>query len=209
MLRKFKSLSKLGKFGAIAGVFSVLAVLGSAGGSKQANLESTNTGVLGAQAENNNEPKEKAPVITTKEVTETQVIPFESTTVTDPNLAKGTTRVTTVGVAGVSTLTYKVTYADGVETKRVSASNVVTTPPINQVTSVGTYVYVAPAPKPAPTPQANSSCSPNYSGCVPIASDVDCAGGSGNGPAYASGPFNVIGYDIYDLDRDGNGVGCE
>jgi len=23
-----------------------------------------------------------------------------------------------------------------------------------------------------------------YSGCVPIASDVDCAGGSGNGPAY-------------------------
>jgi hypothetical protein len=25
-------------------------------------------------------------------------------------------------------------------------------------------------------------CDPNYSGCVPIASDVDCAGGRGNAP---------------------------
>ncbi|HKE51358.1 MAG TPA: excalibur calcium-binding domain-containing protein [Actinomycetes bacterium] len=45
--------------------------------------------------------------------------------------------------------------------------------------------------------------------CVPIASDVDCAGGGGNGPAYVRGPVTVIGYDIYDLDRDGDGVGCE
>ncbi|MCX2933059.1 excalibur domain-containing protein [Mycobacterium sp. CVI_P3] len=56
----------------------------------------------------------------------------------------------------------------------------------------------------------SSNCDPNYSGaCVPIASDVDCAGGSGNGPAYVSGPVTVIGRDIYGLDRDGNGVGCE
>ncbi len=54
------------------------------------------------------------------------------------------------------------------------------------------------------------SCDPNYSGpCVPIASDVDCAGGSGNGPAYVSGPVTVVGNDIYGLDRDGNGVACE
>nr|WP_243703784.1 hypothetical protein [Mycobacterium marinum] len=53
-------------------------------------------------------------------------------------------------------------------------------------------------------------CDPNYSGaCVPIASDVACAGGSGNGPAYVSGPVTVIGKDIYELDRDGNGVACE
>nr|WP_255313713.1 excalibur domain-containing protein [Mycobacterium malmoense] len=69
--------------------------------------------------------------------------------------------------------------------------------------STGPYV--------APIPQApGSSCDPNYSGaCVPIASDVDCAGGSGNGPAYVSGPVTVVGKDIYRLDRDGNGVGCE
>jgi hypothetical protein len=52
-------------------------------------------------------------------------------------------------------------------------------------------------------------CDPNYSGCVPIASDVDCAGGSGNGPAYVKGPVKVIGKDIYGLDKDGDGIGCE
>lgn len=59
--------------------------------------------------------------------------------------------------------------------------------------------------------QANkaSACDPNYSGCVPIASDVDCAGGRGNGPAYVKGPVKVIGKDIYGLDRDGDGIGCE
>ena|SRR5215204_5024878 len=54
-----------------------------------------------------------------------------------------------------------------------------------------------------------TQCDPNYSGCVPIASDVDCAGGSGNGPAYVKGPVKVIGKDIYRLDRDGDGIGCE
>lgn len=68
---------------------------------------------------------------------------------------------------------------------------------------------IPPPPAPTPTPKPQSSCDPNYSGCVPIASDVDCASGSGNGPAYVSGPVNVIGYDKYDLDRDGDGVGCE
>ena len=66
------------------------------------------------------------------------------------------------------------------------------------------------SPKPAPTPTPKPSCDPNYSGaCVPITSDVDCTGGSGNGPAYVSGPVYVIGRDIYRLDRDGDGVGCE
>jgi hypothetical protein len=65
--------------------------------------------------------------------------------------------------------------------------------------------YVAPAAPPAP-----SGCDPNYSGCVPIASDVDCAGGSGNGPAYVQGPVRVIGDDIYELDgKDNDGLGCE
>lgn len=40
-------------------------------------------------------------------------------------------------------------------------------------------------------------------------SDVDCAGGSGNGPYYVQGPVYVIGTDRYGLDRDGDGVGCE
>lgn len=56
---------------------------------------------------------------------------------------------------------------------------------------------------------SSPGCDPNYSGCVPIASDVDCAGRGGNGPAYVQGPVRVIGSDIYQLDGDGDGIGCE
>jgi hypothetical protein len=56
---------------------------------------------------------------------------------------------------------------------------------------------------------APPACDPNYDSCVPIASDVDCASGSGNGPAYVRGPVRVIGRDIYRLDNDGDGIGCE
>jgi hypothetical protein len=69
----------------------------------------------------------------------------------------------------------------------------------------------APAVNAAPgAGQAGTDCDSNYDGaCVPIARDVDCAGGSGNGPEYVSGPVHVVGTDIYDLDRDGDGVACE
>lgn len=41
------------------------------------------------------------------------------------------------------------------------------------------------------------------------ATDYDCDGGTGNGPNYVDGPVEVSGSDPYDLDRDGNGIGCE
>jgi hypothetical protein len=78
-------------------------------------------------------------------------------------------------------------------------------PTTTQPTTMTTTEQAVQAPPPAP----KSDCDPNYSGCVPIASDVDCAGGSGNGPAYVQGPVRVIGKDIYKLDSNNNGVGCE
>ncbi|BBZ08780.1 hypothetical protein MDOR_29490 [Mycolicibacterium doricum] len=73
------------------------------------------------------------------------------------------------------------------------------------------FAPLASAAPTAPLPQQPaSSCDSNYSGvCVPIDSDVDCAGGSGNGPSYVSGPVTVVATDVYGLDRDGNGTGCE
>jgi Excalibur calcium-binding domain len=57
---------------------------------------------------------------------------------------------------------------------------------------------------------AESGCHPSYEGkCVPIASDVDCAGGRGKGPVYVEGPVIVVGPDEYELDRDGDGIACE
>ena len=43
----------------------------------------------------------------------------------------------------------------------------------------------------------------------PPGRDVDCAGGSGNGPRYVEGPVSVSGSDPYGLDNDGDGVDCE
>jgi resuscitation-promoting factor RpfB len=139
-----------------------------------------------------------APAIEKHTITEERPIPFTEKRVNDPNLAKGKTRVRTQGVAGVKTITYEVTLTDGVETARRVVSELVTRKPVTRVVAVGT--------KPAPAQQ----CDPNYSGaCVPIASDVDCAGGGGNGPAYVRGPVRVIGTDIYRLDNDDDGIGCE
>jgi hypothetical protein len=67
-----------------------------------------------------------------------------------------------------------------------------------------------------PTTQAPPStvspppdCTPGYSPCIPPGPDVDCAGGTGDGPRYVQGPVIVTGSDPYGLDRDGDGVGCE
>ncbi len=51
-------------------------------------------------------------------------------------------------------------------------------------------------------------CHPSYIPCVPYAIDVDCRGGSGDGPVY-TGRVTVVGPDVYDLDRDNDGIGCE
>ena len=134
---------------------------------------------------------------TTKTVTETKPIGFATRTVNDSSLAKGVRKTRTAGVAGVRTLTYRVTYAGGAQTSKTLVKTVVTRAPVTKVVAVGTKAA------------ASSKCDPNYSGCVPIASDVDCAGGSGNGPAYVTGPIRVIGTDIYHLDSDGDGIACE
>lgn len=88
-------------------------------------------------------------------------------------------------------------------------------PPTTTSTTTTTTTTTAPPTTSAaiqpfvpPTTAAQPNCHPSYTPCVPNASDVDCLGGSGNGPEY-TGRVTVIGPDVYDLDRDGNGIGCE
>ena len=54
-------------------------------------------------------------------------------------------------------------------------------------------VVTAQAPSSYEPLKQNSPCDPNSGACVPIASDVDCEGSGGNGPAYVQGPVTVIG----------------
>jgi endonuclease YncB( thermonuclease family) len=67
----------------------------------------------------------------------------------------------------------------------------------------------APPPPPSrPPPPPPRDCQ-GYDPCLPPGPDVDCAGGSGNGPRYVNGPVRVSGDDPYGLDSDNDGVACE
>ena len=90
------------------------------------------------------------------------------------------------------------------------AATVLGLTPAANADSAGASLVQFVGPYAAPVPQQTAECDSNYSGaCVPVDSDVDCASGSGNGPSYVQGPVTVTGDDIYELDRDGNGTGCE
>lgn len=53
--------------------------------------------------------------------------------------------------------------------------------------------------------KTSTDCNPNYKGCVPnSSSDLDCSDIKNLGLA----PVEVIGTDVYRLDRDGDGIGC-
>jgi resuscitation-promoting factor RpfB len=81
-------------------------------------------------------------------------------------------------------------------------------PAANRPVKPGTVVRltVADVHKPAPAP---TNCTSGYSPCLAPAYDYDCAGGSGDGPKYVYGVVQVSGSDPYDLDRDGDGYGCD
>ena len=104
------------------------------------------------------------PVVVETERTQDTAIPFERTTVDDPALAKGQRRITTAGVPGVLTTTWRITTTDGVETGREEVGKRVTRAPVTEVTAVGSYVAPpvpgappAPAPQQAPPQQAPAS----------------------------------------------------
>lgn len=95
------------------------------------------------------------PVVEVSEVAKNFPIHFRKTTVDDPTLAKGQTRLQTEGADGVLTRKYRVTTTDGVETDRIQVSRTVTTAPVAEVTAVGSYVEPAQVPAaPAPAPAA-------------------------------------------------------
>jgi hypothetical protein len=74
-----------------------------------------------------------------------------------------------------------------------------------------TAIVLVVAKAPPPPTAAPRNCDPSYPGaCLdPAAVDYDCAGGSGNGPEYVTGPVRVRPPDPFGLDGDGDGWGCE
>lgn len=99
----------------------------------------------------------KNPVITTKDETKTQDVAFQTIKSTDATLPEGQEKVTRAGVKGVRTIIYTVTYTDGVETARVVKSDSVTTPAIDELVSVGSYVEPPVNPPVVPVPEDGES----------------------------------------------------
>ena len=62
--------------------------------------------------------------------------------------------------------------------------------------------------EPAATPlpiAGGGNCHPSYTPCLPIVDDLDCPDVKAMGKA----PVTIKGPDVYRLDRDGDGLGCE
>ncbi len=202
MLNKLKRL--VGKHKIISAVLAVVFVAAAAGDpSPKANIQSSGSeSPKTIKVVTDGDDVKSKQQVGTKELTETQPIPFGKKTVNETSLATGKTRVQTAGVNGVKTITYQLTLVDGRETKRSVMSEKVTTAPIDEVTAIGTYVAAKPQPKPAPT-QAASNCDPNYSPCVPnVSYDLDCSD--------IRFKVTVIGSDPHGFDgNDNDGLGCE
>jgi len=85
--------------------------------------------------------------------------------------------------------------------------------PDSKITLVVAKAPPPPPPTTAPPPPTAPArnCDPSYPDvCLdPNAVDYDCAGGSGDGPSYVRGPIRVRPPDPFDLDREGDGWGCE
>ncbi|MEP9361538.1 G5 domain-containing protein [Nocardioides sp. CN2-186] len=139
-------------------------------------------------------------VTTHRTVHKRQRIPFGHQSRRSSRLEIGVRKVVRPGHPGVRVRVIRVTTKNGRSTRHV-VRTVLVRRPAPRITLVGTRVSA---------PGTAKVCDSNYAGrCVPFASDVDCAGGSGDGPAYVSGPVRVVGIDVYDLDADGDGVGCD
>lgn len=109
------------------------------------------------------------------------------------------------------------TIAPAVVTTAKPAPTTTAKPPPPPTTARPTTTTTAPPPPPVvttapPAVRSSGGCHSSYTGtCIPAdVSDADCAGGSGNGPYYVTEKnIGVVGPDVFDLDRDGDGVGCE
>ena len=133
----------------VAGIAALLIVIGGGvgaaadTGAARATAEATATSRVTATSASGNfstSVPTAAPgaVVTVQRVESTETIPFDTVTVEDATLARGTSAVTRSGHAGTAVRTYDVTSADGVELRRVLISEVTTVAAISQQTSIGT-----------------------------------------------------------------------
>lgn len=85
----------------------------------------------------NSKPKVITPKITYGYTEEKAPIQFEKTTQDDPEIFKGETKLSQIGVVGEKTTYYKITYSDGIQTSRDKTDEKIIIQPINEITLIG------------------------------------------------------------------------
>ena len=114
-------------------VLSLLAVFTFGATASFAQQDSNSS--IDAQTSSSTQPSPKVEV---KTITSNESIPFSSTTVGDATLDQGVSRTRTIGINGVKTHYFKVTYTNNVETKRSEVKSEVAIPAVNEVIAKGT-----------------------------------------------------------------------
>jgi len=93
---------------------------------------------------------EARPSVTTRFVTETAAVPFQTVRKYDSTLSTGTNRVQRSGVAGLATVTYRQQVVGATVSARTVVKRVVTRQPVARVLLIGTK-KTAPAPTTQPS----------------------------------------------------------
>jgi len=177
-MSSFKDLSLAKKIGlSIASIF-VVSAIGSGVQKSQSPLTATNQNVGQASAVNVSK-QQPIETVEAKTETKTEIIPYTSTTKNDSSLASGTSKVSTSGVNGEQTLTYKVTYKNGKELSRELVSSTITKQPIAQITSLGTKTEQLNCPNGTyMNTYGNEVCSPYNSNSAPSGATAQCRDGT-------------------------------
>lgn len=150
-------------FGFFTLIFLVLVAITAPSAKPTTNLRSKPVSSL-------NKPSD---TVTSKQITETQSIPFATTNQNDSSLPDGQTKIVQAGKDGTKTLTYQVTYTNGQQTEKKLVKTDITEKPVDQIVDVGTYVAPAQTPTPNPSPISSPSPAPSRS-CHPLTNGGKC-----------------------------------
>jgi hypothetical protein len=157
------------------GIVGIVGLIAHANANQPRYITTENTGKTSQSAvagDNTAKPK-----IETKQVSETETVPFSTKTVDDSAITKGQSKISQAGKNGVKTKTYSVTYTNGAETSRTLVSEQVTTQPTDQIVHSGTYVYTAPVSCSGGYINVNGNCVPSPSS-NPAGASAQCNDGT-------------------------------
>lgn len=132
-------------------------------------------------SQSTSEPPSHTTTATQKEVriiTETETIPFDTRTESDPTLDYGKTVITSPGELGEKSTTYQATFIDGIEKDRIKSGEQITKQPISKITKVGTRTTLDCPNGTYTNSSGNTVCSPFMSSSVPSGATAQCSDGT-------------------------------